>query len=58
MIPMLHMTRTVPAASRSQWLALVVLCAGMLMIILDQTIVNVGLPTFVKRRSCAPSGVR
>src|SRR5436190_22766626 len=30
--------------SRSRWLALVVLCAGMLMIILDQTIVNVALP--------------
>src|ERR1700704_2187082 len=30
--------------SRSRWLALVVLCAGMLMIILDQTIVNVVLP--------------
>ena len=28
----------------SRWLALVVLCAGMLMIILDQTIVNVALP--------------
>src|SRR5260221_14742698 len=31
--------------SRSRWLALVVLCAGMLMIILDQTIVNVALPS-------------
>jgi EmrB/QacA subfamily drug resistance transporter len=30
---------------RSRWLALVVLCAGMLMIILDGTIVNVALPT-------------
>jgi EmrB/QacA subfamily drug resistance transporter len=29
---------------RSRWLALVVLCAGMLMIVLDQTIVNVALP--------------
>jgi EmrB/QacA subfamily drug resistance transporter len=28
----------------SRWLALVVLCAGMLMIVLDQTIVNVALP--------------
>lgn len=28
----------------SRWFALVVLCAGMLMIILDQTIVNVALP--------------
>src|SRR5438270_5668220 len=34
--------QTPPGPSR--WLALVVLCAGMLMIILDQTIVNVALP--------------
>jgi EmrB/QacA subfamily drug resistance transporter len=33
------------ATDRSRWVALVVLCAGMLMIILDQTIVNVALPT-------------
>ena len=31
-------------AGPSRWLALVVLCVGMLMIILDQTIVNVALP--------------
>ncbi len=30
---------------RSRWLALVVLCVGFLMIILDQTIVNVALPS-------------
>ena len=39
---------TTPAAGageRSRWIALVVLCAGMLMIILDQTIVNVALPS-------------
>jgi EmrB/QacA subfamily drug resistance transporter len=29
----------------SRWLALIVLCAGMLMIILDQTVVNVALPS-------------
>src|ERR671923_1876676 len=34
-----------PQIERSRWLALVVLCAGMLMIILDQTIVNVALPS-------------
>jgi EmrB/QacA subfamily drug resistance transporter len=35
-----------PARSdRSRWIALVVLCAGVLMIILDQTIVNVALPS-------------
>src|SRR6201984_1525092 len=33
------------AADRNRWIALVVLCAGFLMIILDQTIVNVALPT-------------
>src|SRR4051812_47333546 len=30
---------------RDRWVALVVLCAGFLMIILDQTIVNVALPS-------------
>jgi EmrB/QacA subfamily drug resistance transporter len=30
---------------RDRWIALVVLCVGMLMIILDQTIVNVALPS-------------
>src|SRR6516165_4370208 len=30
---------------RSRWIALVVLCVGMLMIILDMTIVNVALPS-------------
>src|ERR1700751_3318727 len=33
------------SADRSRWLALVVLCAGMLMIVLDVTIVNVALPS-------------
>ncbi|HWK30022.1 MAG TPA: MFS transporter [Solirubrobacter sp.] len=31
-------------ATDSRWLALIVLCAGMLMVVLDQTIVNVALP--------------
>jgi EmrB/QacA subfamily drug resistance transporter len=39
------MTHTVPSTSGSRWPALIVLCAGMLMIILDQTIVNVALPS-------------
>ena len=30
---------------RSRWLALYVLCTGMLMVVLDATIVNVALPT-------------
>src|SRR5690349_3617687 len=31
-------------SDRSRWMALVVLCIGMLMIVLDATIVNVALP--------------
>ena len=34
-----------PAEDRTRWLALYVLCAGVLMIVLDATIVNVALPT-------------
>ncbi|MCW3067199.1 MAG: transporter [Solirubrobacterales bacterium] len=34
-----------PETDRSRWIALIVLCAGFLMIILDQTIVNVALPS-------------
>ena len=30
---------------RNRWVALVVLCTGMLMIVLDMTIVNVALPS-------------
>jgi EmrB/QacA subfamily drug resistance transporter len=33
------------AADRGRWIALVVLCVGMLMIILDSTVVNVALPS-------------
>jgi EmrB/QacA subfamily drug resistance transporter len=33
------------SANRSRWVALVVLCLGMLMIVLDVTIVNVALPS-------------
>lgn len=36
--------RSVPD-DRTRWVALLVLCAGMLMMILDQTIVNVALPS-------------
>jgi EmrB/QacA subfamily drug resistance transporter len=39
------MTQPTSPARDSRWLALVVLCAGMLMIILDATIVNVALPS-------------
>jgi EmrB/QacA subfamily drug resistance transporter len=39
------MNDTAPTRNRSRWLALMVLCAGMLMIVLDATIVNVALPS-------------
>src|SRR6267154_5770644 len=34
-----------PTGDRARWMALVVLCVGMLMIVLDATIVNVALPS-------------
>src|ERR687896_1467401 len=37
-------TTNVPAPDARRWLALVVLCVGMLMIVLDVTVVNVALP--------------
>jgi EmrB/QacA subfamily drug resistance transporter len=43
---MLQAANPQPAGSdRARWLALVVLCVGMLMIVLDATIVNVALPS-------------
>ena len=45
-----------PAGS-SRWLALVVLCAGMLMIILDQTVVNVALPAIQRDLDFSQSGL-
>jgi len=36
---------TAPSERRSRWVALYVLCAGMLMIVLDATVVNVALPS-------------
>jgi EmrB/QacA subfamily drug resistance transporter len=38
-------TTTTTQTDRSRWFALVVLCVGMLMIVLDATIVNVALPS-------------
>src|ERR671935_590192 len=34
--------------NRARWIALVVLCVGMLMIVLDATVVNVALPSIQK----------
>src|SRR3954454_11037603 len=36
---------TTPVSDRQRWMALYVLCVGMLMIVLDVTVVNVALPT-------------
>src|SRR4051794_18255635 len=38
-------TETEQMSDRSRWIALYVLCAGMLMIVLDITVVNVALPS-------------
>jgi EmrB/QacA subfamily drug resistance transporter len=51
-------TETAPAQpDRQRWLALVVLCTGFLMIILDQTIVNVALPSIKRDLSFSTSGL-
>src|SRR5881409_3266555 len=39
------MNATEAAPQKSRWIALVVLCVGVLMIILDATVVNVALPS-------------
>jgi EmrB/QacA subfamily drug resistance transporter len=45
------------SADRSRWLALYVLCAGVLMIVLDVTIVNVALPTIQDSLDFSQSGL-
>ncbi len=44
-------------SERQRWIALVVLCAGFLMIILDQTIVNVALPSIQTDLHFSQSGL-
>src|SRR5207247_4514696 len=44
-------------AERDRWIALLVLCAGTLMIILDQTIVNVALPSIQADLGFSQSGL-
>jgi MFS family permease len=56
------MTQTAPTPTttvdeRQRWIALVVLCLGFLMIILDATIVNVALPTIQKDLGFSQSGL-
>ncbi len=43
--------------SRPRWLALYVLCTGMLMIVLDMTVVNVALPSIQDDLGFSPSGL-
>ena len=53
------MTRTQPSttADRSRWLAVYVLCTGMLMIVLDVTVVNVALPSMQDDLGFSQSGL-
>jgi EmrB/QacA subfamily drug resistance transporter len=51
------MSETVGQQRDSRWFALVVLCAGMLMIILDGTIVNVALPVIQADLGFSQSGL-
>src|SRR5690242_19299984 len=44
-------------SSDPRWRALIVLCAGMLMIVLDQTIVNVALPSIQSDLGFSQSGL-
>src|SRR5258708_33682587 len=46
-----------PMPDRSRWIALVVLCTGMLMIVLDMTIVNVALPSIQARLGFSQAGL-
>jgi EmrB/QacA subfamily drug resistance transporter len=54
-----HATRLRPAADedRSRWAALVVLCTGMLMIVLDVTVVNVALPSIQRDLGFSQAGL-
>jgi EmrB/QacA subfamily drug resistance transporter len=44
-------------SDRARWVALVVLCAGMLMIVLDATVVNVALPSIQSDLGFSKSGL-
>ena len=48
-------TATHPTAGRSPWLVLAVLCASVFIIVVDGTIVNVALPTFVRELGATTS---
>jgi hypothetical protein len=36
-----------------RWISLVLLCTGMLMIVLDSTVVNVALPSMTRSARCS-----
>src|SRR4051795_11907753 len=48
---------TAQTTDRSRWIALVVLCVGMLMIVLDATVVNVELPSIQRDLGFSQSGL-
>src|SRR5436309_9583613 len=56
---MMSNLRIAPPVQRtsSRWLSLLVLCAGFLMIVLDQTIVNVALPSIQRDLGFTQSGL-
>jgi EmrB/QacA subfamily drug resistance transporter len=51
------MSQSIAPAGASRWLALTVLCAGMLMIVLDATIVNVALPSIQRDLGFTQAGL-
>src|SRR6478752_10799731 len=51
------MTMTTRPEHDTRWRALVVLCAGMLMIVLDTTVVNVALPSIQRDLDFSNSGL-
>lgn len=48
---------TAQSDTRSRWIALIVLCLGSLMIVLDSTIVNVALPSIKRDLGFSPSSL-
>src|ERR671935_143422 len=56
---MMSSLRIAPPVQRSssRWLSLIILCAGFLMIVLDQTIVNVALPSIQRDLGFAQSSL-
>jgi len=50
-------TATQPGEDRSRWMALIVLCVGMLMIVLHVAVVNVALPSIQDDLGFSQSGL-